>query len=126
MPKRILAFSGGKDSTACGFLLAAQGVRFEVLFTPTGNELPEVRAHVERMAGRWGTKREIDRMALEEPAYLARALEIEDPARSTGELRTVKGLGRTHFAWRDYLEGRAPEACAADEVACGCYDGTEE
>jgi PP-loop superfamily ATP-utilizing enzyme len=52
--KHILAFSGGKDSTACGFLLAKQGVRFEALFTPTGNELPEVRAHVEAMVARWG------------------------------------------------------------------------
>jgi hypothetical protein len=70
-------------------------------------------------------KHEIDRMAIEEPEMLARALEIEDIARSTGELRTVKGLGRS-FSWREYLEGRAPQACDTVEEECGCYDGGQE
>jgi hypothetical protein len=45
-------------------------------------------------------------------------------ARASGELRTVKGLGRT-FSWREYLEGKA-EAKAAPEVVeqeCACFDG---
>lgn len=69
-------------------------------------------------------KHEIDRMAVEEPEMLARALEIEDAARSTGELRNVKGLGRS-FAWRDYLEGRAADAVDTVEEECGCYDGEQ-
>jgi hypothetical protein len=69
------------------------------------------------------TKRhEIDKMAIEEPEALRRALEIEDAARSTGELRTVLGLGRS-FAWRDYLEGKAKDARDTVEEECGCYDG---
>ncbi len=67
-------------------------------------------------------KHEIDRMARENPEELARALEIEDGARATGELRTVKGLGRS-FSWREYLEGKAPDACDTVEEECGCYDG---
>jgi hypothetical protein len=67
-------------------------------------------------------KKEIDRMVTEEPEMLARALEIEDAARSTGELRTVKGLGRS-FSWREYLEGKAPAACDTVEEDCGCFDG---
>jgi hypothetical protein len=70
------------------------------------------------------TKVEIDRMVKEEPEMLARALEIEDVARSTGELQTVKGLGR-RFAWRDYIEGKAPDACDTVEQECGCFDGGE-
>lgn len=68
------------------------------------------------------TKLEIDRMATEEPEMLARALEIEDAARSTGELQTVKGLGR-RFAWRDYIEGRAADAVDSVDQECGCFDG---
>ena len=67
-------------------------------------------------------KHEIDRMAREEPEMLARALEIEDRARASGELRTVKGLGRS-YSWREYLEGRAADACDTVEEECGCYDG---
>ena len=67
-------------------------------------------------------KHEIDRMQKEEPAMLQRALEIEDKALASGELRTVKGLGR-NFSWRQYLEGKAPEACDTVEPECGCYDG---
>lgn len=70
-------------------------------------------------------KHELDRMVVEEPEMLARALEIEDAARSSGELLTVKGLGRS-FSWREYLDGRAPEACDTVEPECGCYDGGQE
>ena len=42
----VLAFSGGKDSTACAIRLAELGEDFSLLFTPTGNELPELTAHI--------------------------------------------------------------------------------
>lgn len=50
----FLAFSGGKDSTAMALRLAELGERFTMLFTPTGDELPDVRTHIEtvqRMTG---------------------------------------------------------------------------
>lgn len=46
MPQAV-AFSGGKDSTAMALLLAERGEDFTLLFTPAGNELPELFAHVE-------------------------------------------------------------------------------
>lgn len=48
--KKIVAFSGGKDSTAVALIAAAEGEPFELLFTATGNELPEVHAHIEMIA----------------------------------------------------------------------------
>lgn len=70
-------------------------------------------------------KHEILTMAREEPEEMAKALLVEDTARASGELRTVKGLGRS-FSWREFLEGSG-EAIAAREVVeqeCGCFDGT--
>jgi hypothetical protein len=73
------------------------------------------------------TKAELDRMAEEEPdwrtgnGYLARAIQIEDAARGSGNLSMVKGLGR-RFAWRDYLEGKETYGDAPD-MECGCFDG---
>lgn len=49
MGKQIAAFSGGKDSTAMVLHLAERGEDFECLFTPTGNELPELLAHIDRV-----------------------------------------------------------------------------
>lgn len=46
MSKNILAFSGGKDSTSLALRLAELGEDFTCLFTPTGNELPELFAHI--------------------------------------------------------------------------------
>lgn len=46
----VVAFSGGKDSTAMALRLAELGERFVCLFTATGNELPELRAHIESVA----------------------------------------------------------------------------
>ena len=51
--RTVLGFSGGKDSTACGEILASEGRPFELLFTPTDNEAPEVLAHIQAMAVRW-------------------------------------------------------------------------
>lgn len=69
------------------------------------------------------TKRELDRMVIEEPEALQRALAIEDNARPG--LTSVKGLGR-RFSWREYLEGRAPvDSGDAPDIECGCFDGAE-
>jgi 3'-phosphoadenosine 5'-phosphosulfate sulfotransferase (PAPS reductase)/FAD synthetase len=48
--RQIVAFSGGKDSTALALRMAELGEDFDLLFTPTGNELPELQAHVEHIA----------------------------------------------------------------------------
>jgi len=50
----IAAFSGGKDSTAMVVRMAELGERFVLLFTPTGNELPELRRHLDRIASLTG------------------------------------------------------------------------
>jgi hypothetical protein len=71
-------------------------------------------------------KHEILTLAREEPEEMAKALAIEDAARASGNLKTVKGLGRS-FSWREFLEGQG-EACAARETVeedCGCFDGSE-
>lgn len=52
--RQVLAFSGGKDSTAMALRMAELQEPFSLLFTPTGNELPELKAHfdsVVRMTG---------------------------------------------------------------------------
>jgi len=46
----IVACSGGKDSTALALLLHEQGVPFDMFWTPTGNEPPDVEAHIVRLA----------------------------------------------------------------------------
>ena len=54
MSTNVVAFSGGKDSTALALRLHELGERFSLLFTATGNELPELWAHfdeVVRMTG---------------------------------------------------------------------------
>ena len=48
----IVAFSGGKDSTAMALKLAEEGFEFSLLFTPTGNELPELYAHINEVVRR--------------------------------------------------------------------------
>lgn len=45
--KLLVAFSGGKDSTAMLYGMVERGERPTALFTPTGNELPPVQKHVE-------------------------------------------------------------------------------
>jgi len=69
-------------------------------------------------------KHEIDRMAREEPEMLRRALEIEDKAIASGNLTSVKGLGR-YFSWREYLAGKATDTTSQVDVECGCFDGDE-
>ena len=52
----IVAFSGGKDSTAMALHLWETGVPFKLLYTPTGNELPEVDEHITRVLEKTGAK----------------------------------------------------------------------
>lgn len=57
MPERlIVAFSGGKDSTALALRLHELGVPFDLLHTATGNELPGVEEHVKRVAQYTGAR----------------------------------------------------------------------
>lgn len=69
-------------------------------------------------------KHEILHMARTEPGEMARALAIEDAARASGNLVSVKGLGRS-FSWREFLEGHQDAAKAPEVVEkdCGCFDG---
>ena len=49
LSNQIVAFSGGKDSTAVALLLWERGEDFDLLFTPTQNELPALAAHMKRV-----------------------------------------------------------------------------
>src|SRR5215471_1167479 len=50
----LVAFSGGKDSTAMVLRLHELDESFHLLFTPTGDELPELETHISVMAARVG------------------------------------------------------------------------
>lgn len=50
MSKLICGFSGGKDSTAMVLAMHEAGEDFELLFTPTGDELPDLRAHLDKVS----------------------------------------------------------------------------
>jgi PP-loop superfamily ATP-utilizing enzyme len=50
--RQVIAFSGGKDSTAMALRLRELGEHFDLLFTPTGDELPELHEHIQRMVAR--------------------------------------------------------------------------
>jgi hypothetical protein len=55
-PMNVLAFSGGKDSTALALRLAEQGENYVSFFTPTGDESPECLAHIARVTALTGRK----------------------------------------------------------------------
>jgi len=46
----IVAFSGGKDSTAMALRMAELGESFKLLHTPTGNEPPGLAEHIQHVA----------------------------------------------------------------------------
>lgn len=50
----VVAFSGGKDSTALTLRLHELGESFSLIHTATGNELPDVRNHIERIVRHTG------------------------------------------------------------------------
>ena len=52
----IVAFSGGKDSCALALGLKERGQEFKLLFTPTGDELPELRVHLAKMVDMLGVE----------------------------------------------------------------------
>jgi hypothetical protein len=54
--KKIVAFSGGKDSTAMALRMAELGEPFKLLHTATGNELPGVREHLEKVVRATGAE----------------------------------------------------------------------
>lgn len=65
-------------------------------------------------------KPEIIQMAKEQPELMKRALIIEQRAIDSGNLKTVKGLGR-NYAWKDFLAGVA--VVEADTAVCmHCVD----
>jgi hypothetical protein len=51
---QVVAFSGGKDSTATALLMHERGEDFELLFTPTANELPALADHMSRVVAHVG------------------------------------------------------------------------
>jgi hypothetical protein len=52
--KQIVAFSGGKDSTALALLMYEHNEEFDLLFTPTGNEFPELIGHINAVVAKVG------------------------------------------------------------------------
>lgn len=52
MNPQVVAFSGGKDSTALVLRLAELGEDFVCLFTPTGDELPDLLVHLHGIVAR--------------------------------------------------------------------------
>jgi 3'-phosphoadenosine 5'-phosphosulfate sulfotransferase (PAPS reductase)/FAD synthetase len=54
LPAQYVAFSGGKDSTAMAYRMAEMKEAFALLYTPTGNELPELDAHIRRVVADLG------------------------------------------------------------------------
>ena len=56
-PKHVVGLSGGKDSTALAFWLVENEPRdYEFICNETGNELPEMLEHWERLERLLGSK----------------------------------------------------------------------
>lgn len=56
LPRQVVAFSGGKDSTAVALYLWERGEDFDLLFTPTSNELPSLVEHMDRVVAKVGKR----------------------------------------------------------------------
>jgi len=54
MGRQLVGFSGGKDSTAMALLMWERGEDFDLFFTPTGNELPDLIGHMTAVLARIG------------------------------------------------------------------------
>lgn len=52
----VVAFSGGKDSTGMALRLSELGLDFRMVHTATGNELPDVRKHIDRVVEATGAE----------------------------------------------------------------------
>jgi hypothetical protein len=59
------------------------------------------------------------------PTLLARAIWIESVASNSGNLKTVKGLGR-RFNWKDRLESGDTDWTGDTPISCDCYDVSGE
>lgn len=72
--------------------------------------------------------REILELQERHPDLFERALTIERKARDSGNLQTVKGLGR-NWAWETFVDFQNRQ-CAlplgGTEAPCGCYDGEDD
>jgi len=83
MAVNVVAFSGGKDSTAMALRLAELGEPFELLFNLTGDELPDLLAHVRSVA-----------------ALAGRPLHLTTPGFSLAErVRRYEALPNGHMRW---------------------------
>jgi len=75
------------------------------------------------------TKTEIVQLGIKHPDLLRRAIEMEDKARASGKLATVKGLGR-RFSWREFIEADEKARAALPEApveACTvCSDDSDD
>lgn len=56
MSNYVVAFSGGKDSTALALRMSELGEKFRLLFTTTGNELAELWAHFDNVVALTGAE----------------------------------------------------------------------
>lgn len=52
----LVAASGGEDSTAMALAMAEAGETFDIVFTATGDELPGVREHLDRVVAATGAR----------------------------------------------------------------------
>lgn len=62
MDRQIVALSGGKDSIAMALLLEEKEPNQDrvFLYTPTGNELPEMKNHISRLRSLFGIERFVE------------------------------------------------------------------
>ena len=75
------------------------------------------------------TKTEIVQLSIKHPDLMRRAIHMEDVARRSGKLDTVRGLGR-RFSWREFIEADQATRAAMPEQpveACTtCSDDSDD